>query len=93
MKTKKIKHYGLSLLVATKRCVVGLTAGAALLSVTSSVQAADKKPNIVIIWGDDVGQSDISVYSHGLMGFKTPNIDRMAKEGRNQVRNAPPLIC
>ena len=51
MKTKKILHYGLSL----------LTAGAAILSVTSSVQAADKKPNIVIIWGDDVGQSDISV--------------------------------
>uniref|UniRef100_UPI003F9C0AAE sulfatase-like hydrolase/transferase n=1 Tax=Rhodoblastus sp. TaxID=1962975 RepID=UPI003F9C0AAE len=40
-----------------------------------------KKPNIVIIWGDDIGQSDISAYSHGLMGFKTPNIDRIAKEG------------
>jgi len=39
------------------------------------------KPNILIIWGDDIGQSDISVYSHGLMGFKTPNIDRIAKEG------------
>jgi arylsulfatase len=38
-------------------------------------------PNIVIIWGDDIGQSDISAYSHGLMGFKTPNIDRVAKEG------------
>ena len=72
MKTKnKLLHHGLSL----------LTAGAALLSVTSSVQAADKKPNIVIIWGDDVGQSDISAYSMGLMGFKTPNIDRVAKEG------------
>ena len=43
--------------------------------------AADKKPNIVIIWGDDIGQSDISAYSMGLMGFKTPNIDRVAKEG------------
>src|SRR5262249_13307518 len=42
---------------------------------------ARKKPNIVIIWGDDVGQSDISAYSMGLMGFKTPNIDRVAKEG------------
>jgi arylsulfatase A-like enzyme len=42
---------------------------------------AQQKPNIVIIWGDDVGQSDISAYSHGLMGFKTPNIDRVAKEG------------
>jgi arylsulfatase A-like enzyme len=39
------------------------------------------KPNIVIIWGDDIGQSDISAYSRGLMGFKTPNIDRIANEG------------
>lgn len=43
--------------------------------------ADQKKPNIVIIWGDDIGQSDISAYSHGLMGFKTPNIDRVAREG------------
>ena len=43
--------------------------------------AAQPKPNIVIIWGDDIGQSDISAYSHGLMGFKMPNIDRLAKEG------------
>jgi arylsulfatase A-like enzyme len=43
--------------------------------------AADKKPNIVIIWGDDIGQSDVSAYSMGLMGFRTPNIDRVAKEG------------
>ena len=40
-----------------------------------------KKPNIVIIWGDDIGQSNISAYSHGVMGYKTPNIDRVAKEG------------
>jgi arylsulfatase A-like enzyme len=44
-------------------------------------QAAGKKPNIVIIWGDDIGQSDISAYTFGLMGFRTPNIDRVAKEG------------
>ena len=43
--------------------------------------AEQKKPNIVIIWGDDIGQSNISAYSHGLMGYKTPNIDRVAKEG------------
>src|SRR5579862_7678829 len=39
------------------------------------------KPNIVIIWGDDVGQSNISAYSMGLMGYRTPNIDRVAREG------------
>ncbi len=43
--------------------------------------AQAKKPNIVIIWGDDIGQSNISAYSHGVMGYKTPNIDRVAKEG------------
>src|SRR5258705_25984 len=39
------------------------------------------RPNIVIIWGDDSGHSNISAYSMGLMGYKTPNIDRVAKEG------------
>jgi len=45
------------------------------------LNAQQKKPNIVIIWGDDIGQSDISAYTFGLMGFKTPNIDRVAREG------------
>ena len=39
------------------------------------------KPNILIIWGDDIGISNLSCYSHGLMGYKTPNIDRLAREG------------
>ena len=38
-------------------------------------------PNILVIWGDDIGQSNISAYTMGLMGFRTPNIDRVAKEG------------
>ena len=42
---------------------------------------AAKKPNIVIIWGDDIGQTNISAYSDGLMGYKAPNIDRIANEG------------
>lgn len=45
-----------------------------------SVLAADK-PNILVIWGDDVGQSNISAYTRGLMGYHTPNIDRIANEG------------
>ena len=40
-----------------------------------------KKPNILVIWGDDIGQSNLSCYTHGLMGYKTPNIDRIAREG------------
>ena len=41
----------------------------------------DKKPNILVIWGDDIGYWNISAYSHGMMGYRTPNIDRIAGEG------------
>jgi arylsulfatase A-like enzyme len=44
-------------------------------------ETSQKKPNIVFIWGDDVGQSNISAYTMGVMGYKTPNIDSIAKEG------------
>ncbi len=40
-----------------------------------------KKPNILIIWGDDIGQFNVSAYNMGMMGYKTPNIDRIGKEG------------
>ena len=43
--------------------------------------AKEKKPNILVIWGDDIGQENISAYHRGLMGGTTPNIDRIAKEG------------
>jgi len=46
-----------------------------------AAKAQQKKPNIVVIWGDDIGITDVSAYSMGLMGFHTPNIDRVAKEG------------
>jgi len=55
-------------------CLVGLAAA------TASAQDA-KKPNILVIWGDDIGVHNISVYNHGIMGYKTPNIDRIAREG------------
>lgn len=42
---------------------------------------AQDKPNIVVIWGDDIGVHNISKYNHGIMGYRTPNIDRIAKEG------------
>jgi arylsulfatase len=54
---------------------------AALLLSAAVAHGQARKPNIVIIWGDDIGQSNISAYSHGLMGYQTPNIDRVAKEG------------
>jgi arylsulfatase A-like enzyme len=40
-----------------------------------------KKPNILVIWGDDIGQTNLSCYSRGMMGYQTPNIDRVANEG------------
>lgn len=60
-----------------------LAAAALLFAVTPTlVQAApDKKPNIIVIWGDDIGINNISAYNLGVMGYKTPNIDRIAREG------------
>ena len=46
----------------------------------TTTYAADK-PNILVIWGDDVGQSNISAYTMGIVGYRTPNIDRIAREG------------
>jgi arylsulfatase A-like enzyme len=47
----------------------------------NKVKEMPKKPNILVIWGDDIGTTNLSCYSHGLMGYHTPNIDRLAKEG------------
>ena len=43
--------------------------------------SVDEKPNILVIWGDDIGITNLSCYSDGLMGYRTPNIDRIAQEG------------
>ncbi len=51
-----------------------------MLALPLAALAADK-PNILVIWGDDIGQSNISAYTFGMMGYKTPNIDRIATEG------------
>ena len=48
---------------------------------TPQPQASGDKPNIVVIFGDDIGQSNLSAYTFGLMGYQTPNIDRIAREG------------
>ena len=58
-----------------------LLLGAVAVAVFAASATAADKPNIVVIWGDDIGQSNISAYTHGLMGYQTPNIDRLAKEG------------
>ena len=54
---------------------------AILLGSPALAQEAAKKPNILVIWGDDIGQFNVSAYNMGMMGYKTPNIDSIAKEG------------
>jgi len=79
---------------APARLFVALLATAALLAVTRDVSAqsrrgtaargqaqAAQKPNILVIMGDDIGIPNVSCYSHGMMGYQTPNIDRIAREG------------
>ncbi len=48
------------------------------LATLSTTALAANKPNILVIWGDDIGITNISAYSHGMMGYETPNIDRVA---------------
>lgn len=52
----------------------------ALLASSCAWSAADK-PNILVIWGDDIGPFNVSAYNMGIMGYRTPNIDRIANEG------------
>lgn len=58
-----------------------LAAAMVLLPFSSAVAAKKDKPNILVIWGDDIGTWNISHNNRGMMGYKTPNIDRIAKEG------------
>jgi arylsulfatase len=51
------------------------------LSLTQPAQSAQTKPNILVIWGDDIGYWNISAYNQGMMGYRTPNIDRLATDG------------
>ena len=52
-----------------------------LIAVASAQTGGARKPNILVIWGDDIGQFNISAYNMGMMGYRTPNIDRIAREG------------
>jgi arylsulfatase A-like enzyme len=51
------------------------------------------QPNILILWGDDIGQSNLSCYSLGLMGYQTPNIDRLAREGAKFIHYYAEQSC
>ena len=66
-------------------CCEGLNAANLIAAhntkVSAEAQKAGTKPNILVIWGDDIGQFNISAYNRGMMGYKTPNIDRIAAGG------------
>lgn len=63
----------------SSKLLLALSLGFATAVIPTQLMA--KKPNILVIWGDDIGQSNISQYTHGLMGYKTPNIDSIAQDG------------
>ncbi len=66
----------------TQKIFAGLAVSAVITFTAGSLYAATgEKPNILVIWGDDIGQSNISAYTNGVMGYKTPNIDRVSDEG------------
>ena len=73
----------LEMLTCTQRVNPGYWLVAAMslgMSLSASAQEP-AKPNILVLWGDDIGTTNISAYSDGLMGYETPNIDRIANEG------------
>ena len=63
------------------RIARGAMVAFAALAACAAPALAQDKPNILVIWGDDVGLTNISANTHGLMGYTTPNIDRIAREG------------
>jgi arylsulfatase A-like enzyme len=75
---------GTSTLVAAATLTSGALAQAqkaAPAAPTTPAAPSGRKPNILILWGDDIGIANISAYSNGLMGYETPNIDRIGREG------------
>lgn len=72
------RWWGAALMVASSLALAG---GVHAQSAPPKAQDSGKKPNILVIFGDDVGQTNISAYGKGVVGYTTPNIDRIAKEG------------
>ncbi|RWQ18108.1 arylsulfatase [Mesorhizobium sp.] len=68
-------------ILLTGGSVLAISAVASGIATSTKAQAAGAKPNILVIFGDDVGYWNLSAYNRGMMGYRTPNIDRIAKEG------------
>ena len=90
MKRRELLLSGSSLVAASAL----LAAGAGVTAKAQQAASNGGKPNILIIWGDDIGIANLSAYSNGLMGYETPNIDRIGREGvmafRPSKSSAPP---
>ena len=67
--------------VGSKRLAAALALCLPLVSPVLAQESGAAKPNILVIWGDDIGQFNVSAYNNGMMGYRTPNIDRIAEEG------------
>ena len=86
---KSINRRNILLGTSTLVAAAAMTSSSALAQAQKAAPAAPaapatttgRKPNILVIWGDDVGIANISAYSNGLMGYETPNIDRIAAKG------------
>src|SRR5262245_40932966 len=74
-----MRHRGVEISAGILVAAILLIAG--LAAAPAEAQAPPKKPNILVMWGDDIGQSNLSVFTKGMMGYRTPNIDRIANEG------------
>jgi arylsulfatase len=69
------------LILSAVTLLVSISSLVATTRAQSPASSSGTKPNILVIFGDDIGQTNLSAYSFGLMGYRTPNIDRIAKEG------------
>ena len=81
MKRRDLLLSATSLVAASALTTAGLATTAQAQQPAAPAQPSGRRPNILVIFGDDIGQSNVSAYTIGLMGYRTPNIDRIAREG------------
>ena len=81
MKRRDLLLSATSMVAASALTTTGLATAQAQQPAPTPAQASGRRPNILVIFGDDIGQSNLSAYTFGLMGYRTPNIDRIAREG------------
>jgi len=86
MKRRDLLLSGSSLVAASALAAVGLTSSAQAQQPTPAPAPAGQRPNIVVIMGDDIGMWNIGAYHRGMMAGRTPNLDKLAKEGTSSAK-------